>query len=72
LAQFAGNFRTHAARIPDSAAREDAARTIDSGAVEEAVGLVVNRRLTERRGMRWGRERAAEVLVLRLAILNDE
>ncbi len=72
LGEFAGYLRTHAARIPDYAARQRAGRTIGSGAVEKGVDIVVNRRLKGRRGMRWWRERAAGVIALRLAILNDE
>lgn len=72
LAQFAGYLRTDAARIPDYAARQEAGRTIGSGAVEKGVAIVVNRRMKGRRGMRWWRERAAGVIALRLAILNDE
>ncbi|MCA1597470.1 MAG: ISKra4 family transposase [Chloroflexi bacterium] len=72
LAQFAGYLRTHVARIPDYAARQEAGRTIGSGAMEKGVDIVVNRRLKGRRGMRWWRERAAGVIALRLAILNDE
>lgn len=72
LAEFAGYLRTHAARIPDYAARQEAGQTIGSGAVEKGVDIVVNRRLKGRRGMRWWRERATGVIALRLAILNDE
>jgi Uncharacterised protein family (UPF0236) len=72
LAEFAGYLHNHAERIPDYAARQEAGRTIGSGAVEKGVDVVVNRRLKGRRGMRWWRERAAGVIALRLAILNDE
>jgi len=72
LAAFAGYLRTHAARIPDYRARQEAGQTIGSGAVEKGVDVVVNRRLKGRRGMRWWRERAAGVVALRLAVLNDE
>jgi hypothetical protein len=72
LGEFAGYVRNHAERIPDYAARQEAGRTIGSGAVEKGVDVVVNRRLKGRRGMRWWRERAAGVIALRLAILNDE
>ena len=34
--------------------------------------MVVNRWMKGRRGMRWCRERAAGVVTLRLAMLNDE
>lgn len=71
LAQFAGYPRIHATRIPDYAARQEAGRTIGSGTVKRG-DIVVNRRLKGRRGMRWWRERAAGVIALRLALLNDE
>ncbi|GAC1646318.1 MAG: hypothetical protein NVS4B2_35590 [Chloroflexota bacterium] len=72
LGEFAGYVHNHAERIPNYAARQAAGRTIGSGAVEKGVDVVVNRRLKGRRGMRWWRERAAGVVALRLAILNDE
>ncbi len=72
LAEFAGYLHNHAGRIPDYTARRAAGQTIGSGAVEKGVDVVVNRRLKGRRGMRWWRERAAGVVALRLAILNDE
>ena len=72
LGEFARYVHNHAKRIPDYAARQAAGRTIGSGAVEKGVDVVVNRRLKGRRGMRWWRERAAGVIALRLAILNDE
>jgi hypothetical protein len=72
LGAFARYLHTHAARIPNYAARQKAGATIGSGAVEKGVDIVVNRRLKGRRGMRWWRERAAGVIALRLAILNDE
>jgi hypothetical protein len=72
LAEFAGYVQHHAARIPDYAARQAAGQTIGSGAVEKGVDVVVNRRLKGRPGMRWWRERAAGVIALRLAILNEE
>ncbi|MCA1725794.1 MAG: ISKra4 family transposase [Thermomicrobia bacterium] len=72
LVEFAGYVRAHAGRIPDYAARHAAGQTIGSGAVEKGVDIVVNRRLKGRRGMRWWRQRAAGVVALRLALLNDE
>lgn len=72
LRAFAGYLRTHAARIPDYAARRAAGQTIGSGTIEKGVDLVVNRRLKGRRGMRWWRMRAAEVVALRVVRLNDE
>jgi len=72
LGEFAGYLRTHMGRIPNYAARRAAGETIGSGAVEKGVDVVVNRRMKGRRGMRWWRERAAGVVALRLAVLNDE
>lgn len=72
LEAFARYLRTHPGRIPNHAARRAAGETIGSGAVEKGVAVVVNRRLKGRRGMRWWRERAADVIALRLAVLNDE
>jgi hypothetical protein len=72
LGEFARYLHTHAARIPNYAARQEAGATIGSGAVEKGVDIIVNRRLKGRRGMRWWRERAAGVVALRLALLNDE
>ena len=72
LGAFAGYLRTDAGRIPDDAARRAAGQTMGSEAVEKGVDIVVNRRLKGRRGMRWWRERAAGVVAVRLAILNDE
>jgi hypothetical protein len=72
LGEFADYLHNHAARIPNYRARQEAGQTIGSGAVEKGVDLVVNRRLKGRRGMRWWRERAAGVVALPLAVLNDE
>jgi hypothetical protein len=72
LGEFAQFLRAHAVRIPNYMARRAAGQTIGSGAVEKGVDIVVNRRLKGRRGMRWWRARAAGVVALRLAMLNDE
>ena len=72
LGEFAGYLRAQAGRIPNYTARRAAGQTIGSGAVEKGVDVVVNRRLKGRRGMRWWRARAADVVALRLAVLNDE
>lgn len=72
LGEFAGFLTTHAAQIPDYATRWKAGQTIGSGAVEKGVDVVVNRRLKGRRGMRWRRDRAEELVALRMARLNDE
>jgi hypothetical protein len=72
LEEFAEYLRAQAGRIPDYAARRAAGETIGSGAVEKGVDIVVNRRMKGRRGMRWWRARAAGVVALRLAVLNDE
>lgn len=72
LAEFAQFLRAQAIRIPNYAARRAAGETIGSGAVERGVDIVVNRRPKGRRGMRWWRARAAGVVALRLAVLNDE
>jgi hypothetical protein len=72
LAEFARFLRAQAVRIPNYAARRAAGQTIGSGAVEKGVDIIVNRRLKGRRGMRWWRARAAGVVALRLAVLNDQ
>jgi hypothetical protein len=72
LEEFARFLSAHAAQIPDYAARRAAGQTIGSGAVEKGVDIVVNRRLKGRRGMRWRRDRAEEMVGLRVARLNDE
>lgn len=69
---FAGYLREQRERIPDYAARRAAGKVIGSGVVEKGADIVVNRRLKGRRGMRWWRARAEEVVALRLALLNDE
>jgi hypothetical protein len=61
-----------AGRIPNYAARRAAGLPIGSGGVEKSVDVVVNRRFKGKRGMKWWRERADEVLALRVAELNDE
>lgn len=66
--EFAGFLTTHAAQIPNYTAGQ----TIGSGAVEKGVDGVVNRRLKGRRGMRWRRDRAEELVALRVARLNGE
>jgi len=58
LSAFVRYLHTHAQRIPNYAARQEAGATIGSGAVEKGVDIVVNRRLKGRRGMRWWRARA--------------
>ncbi len=72
LGEFARFLTAHAAQIPDYAARRAAGRTIGSGAVEKGVDVVVNRRMKGRRGMRWRRDRAEEMVALRVARLNGE
>ncbi len=72
LGEFARFLSAHAALIPDYAARRAAGQTIGSGAVEKGVDVVVNRRMKGRRGMRWRRDRAEEMVALRVARLNDE
>jgi hypothetical protein len=61
-----------ARRIPDYAARRAAGLPVGSGGVEKGVDVLVNRRCKGKRGMRWWRDRADEVLALRGAELNDE
>ena len=41
-------------------------------AVEKAVDIVINRRLKGRRGMRWKRACADEVVALRVLTLNND
>jgi hypothetical protein len=72
VGEFARFLSAHAAQIPDYAARRAAGQTIGSGAVEKGVDVVVNRRMKGRRGMRWRRDRAEEMVALRVARLNDE
>jgi hypothetical protein len=72
LDEFAGYLREQRTRRPDYAARRAAGKVIGSGVVEKGADIVVNRRLKGRRGMRWWRARAEEVVALRLALLNDE
>ncbi len=72
LGEFARLLTAHAAQIPDYAARRAVGQTIGSGAVEKGVDVVVNRRMKGRRGMRWRRDRAEEMVALRVARLNDE
>jgi hypothetical protein len=72
LREFATYLDNQRERIPNYAARQAAGETIGSGSGEKGVDMVVNRRLKGRRGMRWWRKRADEVVALRLATLNDE
>ena len=68
---FAAFLAAQAPRLPDSAARRAAGLPVGSGGVEQGGDVVVNRRFKDKRGMRWGRERAEGVLALRVAELND-
>jgi len=72
LREFAQFLRAHAAQIPNYAVRRAAGQTIGSGTVEKGVDIIVNRRMKGRRGMRWRRDRAEEMVALRVARLNDE
>jgi hypothetical protein len=72
LTEFAGYLVNQRERIPNYAARQAVGKTIGSGSGEKGVDIVANRRLKGRRGMRWWRCRADEVVALRLATLNDE
>jgi hypothetical protein len=72
LGEFAQFLCAHTAQIPNYAARRAAGQTIGSGVVEKGVDVVVNRRMKGRRGMRWRRDRAEEMVALRVARLNDE
>ncbi len=72
LTEFAGYLGAQRERIPNYAARQAVGKTIGSGSGEKGVDIVVNRRLKGRRGMRWWRCRAEEMIALRLATLNDE
>ena len=60
--RFAAFLASQAPRIPDDAARRAAGLPIGSGGVETGVEVVVNRRFKGKRGMKWGRARAAGVL----------
>jgi transposase-like protein len=70
--EFIAFLTEQAGRIPDYAARRAAGQPIGSGGVEKGVDVVVNRRCKGRRGMKWWRDRADEVLALRVAELNGE
>jgi hypothetical protein len=72
IPEFSAVLAGQAGRIPDYAARRAAGLPIGSGGVEKSVDLVVNRRFKGKRGMKWWRDRADEVLALRVAELNDE
>lgn len=72
IPEFSDFLAAQAGRIPDYAARRAAGLPIGSGGVEKSVDVVVNRRFKGKRGMRWWRDRAEEVLALRVAELNDE
>jgi hypothetical protein len=70
--EFSAFLIGQAGRIPDYAARRAAGLPIGSGGVEKSVDILVNRRCKGKRGMKWRRDRANEVLALRVAELNDE
>jgi hypothetical protein len=72
VTEFSGYLRNQRGRIVNYAARRAAGQTIGSGVIEKGADVVVNRRLKGKRGMRWRRDRADEVVALRLARLNDE
>ncbi|MGI8688159.1 MAG: hypothetical protein ACR2M3_06225 [Thermomicrobiales bacterium] len=72
LREFATYLHNQAERIPDYEARRAVGQTIGSGVGEKGGDSVVNRRLKGRRGMRWMRARADEVVALRLTLLNGE
>jgi hypothetical protein len=70
--EFGAFLTEQAGRIPDYGARRAAGLPIGSGGVEKGVDVAVNRRFKGRRGMRWWRARADEVVALRVAELNGE
>jgi hypothetical protein len=70
--EFSAFLASQAGRIPDYAARRGAGLPVGSGGVEKSVDIVANRRFKGKRGMKWWRDRADEVLALRVAELNDE
>jgi hypothetical protein len=72
IPEFGAFLTAQAGRIPDYAARRAAGLPIGSGGVEKSVDVVVNRRCKGKRGMKWWRDRADEVLALRVAELNGE
>lgn len=72
IAEFSAFLTGQAGRIPNYAARRAAGQPIGSGGVEKSVDVVVNRRFKGKRGMKWWRDRADEVLALRVAELNGE
>jgi hypothetical protein len=72
IPEFSAFVAGQAGRIPDYAARRAAGLPIGSGGMEKSVDIVVNRRFKGKRGMKWWRDRADEVLALQVAELNDE
>ena len=72
IPEFSAFLTGQAGRSPDDAARRAAGLPIGSGGVEKSVDIVVNRRFKGKRGMKWWRARADEVLALRVAELNGE
>ena len=72
IPEFSTFLSDQAGRIPDYAARRAAGLPVGSGAVEKSVDVLVNRRCKGKRGMKWWRDRADEVLALRVAELNGE
>ena len=72
IPDFSDFLTGQAGRIPNYAARRAAGQPIGSGGVEKGVDVLVNRRCKGKRGMKWWRDRADEVLALRVAELNGE
>jgi Uncharacterised protein family (UPF0236) len=70
--EFSAFLTAQAGRIPNYAARRAAGQPVGSGGIEKGVDVVVNRRCKGKRGMKWWRDRANEVLALRVAELNGE